>query len=163
MKYLPLALIALLCSIRVCASDSAKLYNPAANAAKDIQAAIQQAKQQKKHVLIQAGGNWCSWCIKFNTFTTTDKQIDSLIKANYIVYHLNYSPENHNAAVMKKYGFPQRFGFPVFLVLDASGKLVHTQNSAYLEEGKGYSKRLVMEFLRHWTPAALSPNSYKEN
>lgn len=145
------------------ANDSAKLYNPNADAENDIKQAIQKAKKENKHVLIQAGGNWCSWCIKFNTFTKNDKSIDSLINANYVVYHLNYSPENKNTAILKKYGFPQRFGFPVFLILNSSGKLLHTQNSAYLEEGKGYSKRAVTGFLKDWTPAALSPDSYKTN
>jgi len=147
----------------VLANDSAKLYNPNADAKKDIAAAIQQAKKENKHVLIQAGGNWCTWCIRFNAFTKNDKSIDSLINANYVVYHLNYSPENKNTDILKQYGFPQRFGFPVFLILNSAGKLVHTQNSAYLEEGKGYSKKLVIGFLKDWTPAALSPDSYKTN
>jgi len=163
MKQIGWLVVIIFFSIQTLANDSAKLYNPAADAEKDIQIAIQKAKKANKHVLIQAGGNWCSWCIKFNKFTKEDKSIDSLLQANFIIYHLNYSPENRNNAILKKYGFPQRFGFPVFLVLDATGKLVHTQNSAYLEEGKGYSKRLVLEFLRHWSPAALSPANYKDN
>ncbi|MFZ4770506.1 MAG: thioredoxin family protein, partial [Ferruginibacter sp.] len=39
-----------------------KLYNPEADAAKDIAAAIKKAAKEKKYVLIQAGGNWCGWC-----------------------------------------------------------------------------------------------------
>lgn len=163
MKQMGWLVVVIFFSIQTFANDSAKLYNPAADAEKDIQMAVQKAKKSNKHVLIQAGGNWCSWCIQFNKFTKEDKSIDSLLQANFIVYHLNYSPENRNNAILKKYGFPQRFGFPVFLVLDANGKLVHTQNSAYLEEGKGYSKRLVLEFFRHWSPAALSPSNYKDN
>ncbi|MNC89377.1 hypothetical protein D3C83_53020 [compost metagenome] len=78
------------------------------------------------------------------------------------MYHLNYSKENYNKEVLAKYGFPQRFGFPVFLVLNAEGKLIHTQNSAYLEEDKGYSKRKVVEFFNHWSPKAFKPEQYKE-
>ncbi len=48
------------------------------------------------------------------------------------------------------------------MVLDGKGELMHTQNSAYLEEGKGYSKDKVMEFLGHWAPAAFNPVNYKE-
>jgi thioredoxin-related protein len=142
------------------AGSSDSLYHPLANADKDIAAAIKAANQEKKHVLIQAGGNWCSWCIEFNRFTTSDKQMDSAMKADYVVYHLNYSPQNKNAEIFKKYAFPNRFGFPVFLILDGKGKLIHTQNSAYLEEGKSYNKRKVLEFLREWRPAALDEKSY---
>ncbi|MDB5231028.1 MAG: hypothetical protein JWN76_1833 [Chitinophagaceae bacterium] len=143
------------------AEDS--LYHPKSNAAKDIAAAIAKAKKENKHVLIQGGGNWCIWCKRFNAFTTTDPQLDSMIKKNFIVYHLNYSPENKNETVFAKYGYAQRFGFPVFIVLDENGNRLHTQNSAYLEEGKGYSKEKIMGFLKDWSPAALNPANYKKN
>ncbi len=138
------------------------LYHPEENADSAIQAAVKQAKQQGKHVLIQAGGNWCIWCARFNDFVTTDKQLDSAMHAGFVVYHLNYSKENYNAKVFRKYGFPQRFGFPVILVLDNKGNLLHTQNSAYLEEGKSYSHDKVIGFFNDWSPAALDPKQYHE-
>jgi len=142
-------------------TDTVKLYHPQANAAADIQAAVQQAKKEGKHVLLQAGGNWCSWCIRFHKFVTEDKQLDSALNANYVVYHLNYSPDNLNKPIFEKYGFAQRFGFPVFIILDGNGNRIHTQNSAYLEEGKGYNKQKVLDFLNSWTPASLDPANYK--
>jgi hypothetical protein len=64
---------------------------------------------------------------------------------------------------LARYGFPQRFGFPVFLILDGNGKLLHTQNSAYLEDGnKSYKKEVVMGFLGDWSPTALDPGQYKD-
>lgn len=138
------------------------LYEPNENAGEEINKAIQKAKAEGKHVFIQIGGNWCIWCARFNDFVTKDKSIDSLIKKDYVVYHLNYSKENKNEKLLAKYSFPQRFGFPVFLVLDGDGKLLHTQNSAYLEEGKGYSKNNVLGFFTDWRPAALNPEQYKE-
>lgn len=138
-----------------------KLYRPEENAAKEIKEAVKQAKAEDKHVFIQAGGNWCIWCARFNEFITTDKTIDSMIVKNFVVYHLNYSKENKNSKIFKKYGYAQRFGFPVFMILDGKGKLLHIQNSAYLEEGKGYSKSKVMEFLSNWSPAAIDPANYK--
>lgn len=139
-----------------------KLYKPEEPAEKGIEAAVKLAKKEGKHVFIQAGGNWCIWCARFHEFVTNDKSIDSLVQKNYVVYHLNYSKENYNKEIMSKYGFPQRFGFPVFLVLDAKGNLLHTQNSAYLEEGKGYSREKVVEFFQQWAPSALDPANYKE-
>ena len=141
--------------------EKPKLYHPEANAQKDIQAAVKQAKKENKFVLLQSGGNWCSWCKLFNKTITQDKQLDSMLNANFISYHLNYSDENKNEAVFAKYGFPQRFGFPVFIILDEKGNRIHTQNSAYLEEGKGYNKKKVMEFFEAWSPAALDPAQNK--
>ena len=85
-----------------------------------------------------------------------------MIKANYVVYHLNYSKENKNEKLLAKYGFPQRFGFPVFLILNEKGELIHTQNSGYLEEGKSYNTKTVIGFLNDWSPKALDPKQYME-
>lgn len=141
-------------------SIDAKLYDTDADAEKDIEIAVRKAKESKKQVLIQAGGNWCKWCIEFNRFCKNDAQIDSMIGANYIVYHLNYSKENRNEKVFANFMFPQRFGFPVFVILNTEGKQLHIQNSVYLEDGKSYSKTKVMEFLKQWNREALAPENY---
>ena len=140
-----------------------KLYSPEENAEKAIEKAIEKAKDEKKHVFVQIGGNWCIWCARFNDFTTSDKSIDSLINENYVVYHLNYSKENKNAELLKRYKFPQRFGFPVFLILNGKGELLHTQSSWYLESGKSYDKEKVMAFFTDWGPKALDPSAYKDD
>jgi thioredoxin-related protein len=138
-----------------------KIYNPSANAEVDIASLVKLAKIEHKHVLLQAGGNWCSWCIEFNRFTHADSSIDSLLNKCFLIYHLNYSQENENKTIFAKYGYPQRFGFPVFIILDENGNRIHTQNSEYLEQGKSYNKQKVLEFLLNWTPQALEPSLYK--
>jgi len=152
----------LLCGWKLCAQTiDKKLYNPAANAERDISDAVKKAKAENKNVFIQAGGNWCSWCVEFNRFCLADKQIDSIIKSDYVVYHLNYSPENKNESIFARYGYPQRFGFPVFLIVDGNGNRIHIQNSSYLEQGKSYNKRKLVEFLQQWNRKAVNPAAYK--
>jgi thiol:disulfide interchange protein len=142
--------------------EGPKLYNPAADAKADIDAAIKTAAAQHKNVLLQIGGNWCSWCLKFNELVTHDADLNKYLADNYVVLHVNWSPENKNEKVLANLGYPQRFGFPVFVVLDGKGNRLHTQNSAYLEEGKGHSKAKVMEFFENWSPKALDPATYAE-
>lgn len=140
------------------ASDTTRtrLYNPAANVAKDIDALLVQAKKENKHLLIQVGGNWCVWCYKLNSFVNSDSSITNLIKANYVVYHLNYSKENKNLDYLQKLENPQRFGFPVLVVLNKDGRRLHTQDSALLEKGNGYDADKIKNFLAQWSPAALT-------
>ena len=139
------------------------LYKPDEKAATEIANAVGEAKRSGKHVLIQIGGNWCIWCARFHEFVKKDSQLDSLMNANYVVYHLNYSKENYNAKLLTKYNFPQRFGFPVFLILDGEGNLLHTQNSWYLEDGKtSYEREKVKSFFTEWSRKALDPSQYKE-
>ena len=153
-------LVFLACTFSSFAQHGKRLYDSSANAEKDIAAAVKKAAKENKHVLVMGGGNWCIWCLRFNEFITTDPQLDSIVKADYIIYHLNFSKENKNEATFAKYGFAQRFGFPVFMVLNDKGERIHTQNSGLLEEGKGYSKDKVMEFFKQWNRKALDPASY---
>jgi thioredoxin-related protein len=142
-------------------SSTKKLYNPEADAKTDISNTIITAKKEGKHVFLQIGGNWCSWCIAFDKKVNETEELKKILNDNYVVYHLNYSKENTNSDILKDLGFPQRFGFPVFVILDAEGNRLHTQNSAYLEEGKGHSVAKVKEFLESWTVNAIDPVNYK--
>jgi thioredoxin-related protein len=144
-------------------ADAKKLYHPDADAAKDIAAAIKKAKAENKYVLLQGGGNWCSWCIEFARFCKADPKIDSVMNAGFVWYHLNYSKENENKPVFAKYGYAQRFGFPVFIILNEKGERIHTQNSEYLEDGKkSYDAKKVQSFLESWSPKALDPKMYEK-
>lgn len=160
MKKSIITLTLLLASVIVFAQE--KPYNPTADAKADLKNAIAKAKAENKHVLVQVGGNWCSWCMKFHKMATTDPKVDSLIKADYVYVLLNYSKENKNLDVLKTYQNPQRFGFPVFLVLDGSGKLLHTQDSGFLELDKGYDPKKVSIFLKQWNFKALDPKNYPD-
>lgn len=158
----------LLCSILLCsaagfAQTAAKpnLYNPQADAKADIQAAVKKAAASGKHVFLQMGGNWCGWCIAFDKLVKSNDTLKNYLEQNYEVVHVNYSQENKNEAVFTSLGHPERFGFPVFVVLDGKGKRIHTQNSEYLEEGKGHSTKKVLQFFKHWSPAALKPPAVK--
>lgn len=134
-----------------------KLYDIHADAQKDIDAAVAKAKQENKNVFVQMGGDWCGWCKLFIKYVHDNKDIDSLVNANYVVVKVNYSQENKNTAVFQKYGNPERFGFPVFLILDNKGQRIHTQDSGLLEEGGSYNKRAVSGFLKNWSVEALKP------
>lgn len=137
------------------------LYNPEADAVAQIDSAVLLANNTGKHVLLQIGGNWCSWCIRFHQFCHNDQGLDSLIQANYVVLKVNYSKENTNDAILKKLEYPQRFGFPVFVVLDGKGKRLHTQDSGYLEAGGSYDREKVERFFKSWSPQALNPDNYR--
>lgn len=153
--------LALLLSIGSAFAQEAKqLYNPELDGMAQIQEAVRQAASMNKHVFIQSGGNWCSWCILFNKFVNEDEELKSFIDSNYVTVHLNWSRENENAEAMARLGYPQRFGFPVFIILDQQGNRIHTQNSALLEEGRGYNRKKVMSFFSNWSVKAVDPKFY---
>ncbi len=133
-----------------------KPYHPEENAEAKIAELTAQAKKENKNIMIQAGGNWCIWCLRFNNYVQTTPELKKLVDDNYIYYHLNYSPDNKNEKIFAKYGNPgDKYGYPVFIVLDKDGKQIHTQDSSVLEEGKGYSLDKVKKFFEDWKPKAM--------
>ncbi|MGN7863735.1 thioredoxin family protein [Chryseobacterium sp.] len=139
------------------AEEKAKLpkpYDPKADAQKDIAKAIAQAKKEGKNIIIQAGGNWCIWCLRFNNFVQTTPELKELVDKNYVYYHMNYSPDNKNEKAFSKYvDVKEKQAYPFFIVLDKNGKVLHIlKDSSVLEEGKGYGLEKVKDFFTTWSP-----------
>ena len=138
--------------------ESARLYDPEANAALELRAALAQAAATDRHVLLQIGGNWCSWCHKLDRLLSGDRRIDSLLQADYVPLRINYSKENRNEDILRRLERPDRFGFPVLLVLDSGGRLLHTQDSGLLEKDGAHDPEQVYRFLYLWRPDAFLPS-----
>ena len=151
-KQLVLMFVSLWCSALWAQSA---LYSESADAMQQITQAVQTAAQSNKYVLCQVGGNWCPWCVRFAYFTQSDTAIRQILEDNYVYIHVNYSKNNKNPQAMQYLGNPVRFGFPVLVILDERGQVIHIQNSAYLEEGNSYNAQKVKEFLSQWTPQAV--------
>ena len=140
-----------------------KVYNEDINPMEQIDQALVKAKAEGKFVICQVGGNWCPWCLRFADFITNDTTISKIIDENFEYIHVNYNPRKSEgeanarqaAALMKRLDNCGRFGFPVFVVLDEDGKVIHIQDSSFLEEGQGYHQEKVLRFFKNWTPEAV--------
>lgn len=141
-----------------------KVYDENIDPVEQIKDAVKKADRDNKFVVCQVGGNWCRWCLLFADFISNDSEISSLIEKNFEYIHVNYNPRERGDkdkaaktdAMLKSLGNPARFGFPVFVVLDGEGNVVHIQDSSFLEEGNGYNKDKVMRFFSNWTPEAVN-------
>ena len=140
-----------------------KVYNEDINPIEQIDQTIVKAKSEGKYVICQVGGNWCPWCLKFADFITKDTMISKVIADNYEYIHVSYNPRKSEGeekleqgkALMQRLNNAGRFGFPVFVVLDEDGKILHIQDSSFLEEGEGYNQEKVLRFFKNWTPKAV--------
>jgi thioredoxin-related protein len=160
-KYLLLTCIIGLLSLSMSAQQAVKIYNPEADAKADVKAAVAKAAAEGKHVFLQIGGNWCPWCVRFHNMVADDARLDSLVKANYVVVKVNFSKENNNHEFLATLGYPQRFGFPVFVILDEKGKVLHTQDSGYLEKDKGYDREKVERMFLNWSAFTMKEAANK--
>lgn len=162
-----IGLMTVIFSINVAAqSNLKKIYDETINPMEQIDKAVSQAKSQGKHVVCQVGGNWCRWCLMFADYITKDSEISKFIDDNFVYIHVNYNPRERadeakaqqNARLLKRLNNPGRFGYPVFVVLDSNGKVIHMQDSSFLEQENSYNKEKVMRFFRNWTPKAVNGN-----
>jgi thioredoxin-related protein len=143
----------------------AKPYNENQDIRSDLRKATALAKKENKHVLIQMGGNWCPWCLRFHAMAYGAQPIDSLLKSDYVYMLLNVPQDKkkRDYDLFREFGYPNRFGYPVFVVLNGDGKVLHIQDSGILEHcrEKGYDTTKVVTFLKMWNVKALDPETYK--
>jgi thioredoxin-related protein len=171
MKRIAIALVALWLVVSLNAQTAMKkVYNEDINPLEQIDKALVEAKAEGKFVVCQVGGNWCPWCLRFADFITNDTTISKLIDENFEYIHVNYNPRKSEseekqaqaAALMKRLNNCGRFGFPVFVILDEEGRVIHIQDSSFLEEGQGYNQEKVLRFFRNWTPKIIKGEKVKK-
>ena len=158
-RILSIVLIALAAVTADAQSNLKKVYDETADPMEQISKAVKDVSKDGRFVICQVGGNWCRWCLMFAEFITTDEEIMELIDKNFEYIHVNYNPRKPKdetaLKMLERLGNPERFGFPVLVVLDSKGDVIHTQDSSFLEEGNGYNKDKVMRFFSNWTPEAV--------
>ena len=163
-KKLILAIVDVLFALTANAQKALKkVYNENINPIEQIDQAVAKAKSEGKFVICQVGGNWCPWCLKFADFIEKDTTISKIIADNFEYIHVNYNPRKSQGeeklaqgrALMKRLNNAGRFGYPVFVVLDEEGRILHIQDSGLLEEGEGYNQKKVLSFFKNWTPKAV--------
>jgi thiol:disulfide interchange protein len=120
------------------------------DAAADVATAVAQAAAQGKHVIVDVGGQWCTWCHILDRFVTTQPQVRQRIAADFVWVKVNWSPANRNERVLS--AWPKVAGYPHLFVLDANGRLLRSQPSAALESGNGYDAARMLAFLAESGP-----------
>ena len=129
-------------------------YDPQRDPAKDLAEALRLANKEKKHVLLQVGGDWCGWCRIMTDYFHDTKTVRASLSKNYVIMKVNYSSDNKNDVFLSAY--PKVPAFPHLFVLDGKGKLLCSQYTGDLEDGGSYSEENVLGFLNKWTPAAVA-------
>ena len=129
-------------------------YDPKRRPEADLKAALKRAEAENKRILVQAGGDWCGWCKLLDKYFRENGRVAAALAADYLIIKVNYSDENRNEDFFKQ--FPPAEGYPHLYVLDASGKLLRSQGTGELEEGRGYNEDKVLRVLRQWAPPAAA-------
>ena len=127
-------------------------FDPARDPVADLETAKVEAQRGGKRIILDVGGEWCSWCHLLDAFMEGDSELRRFRDGNYVWMKVNYSEENENAEFLAR--FPEIKAYPHLFVLDAEGQLLHSQFTGDLEKGKGYDRAKFDAFLKAWAPPA---------
>ncbi len=126
-------------------------YDPHRDPAQDLKAAIAEAHQTHRNILLDVGGTWCKWCHFMDKFFADHADLNQLRDQNYVVMYVNWSPDNKNEKFLAQ--FPKIEGFPHLFVLDSDGKLIKSENTSELEDGHAsYVPDRMRDFLTKYAP-----------
>jgi thioredoxin-related protein len=126
-------------------------YDPKRDAAQDLQNAIKEAERTHKHILLEVGGEWCSWCHTLDKFFQANVGLLELREKNFVTVKINFSEQNKNTEVLSRY--PPINGYPHIFFLDSHGKLLQSQDTGLLESGKSYNLERLTTVLNKWGPS----------
>lgn len=125
-------------------------YDPQRDPAEDLEQAVERARLTNKRILLEVGGEWCSWCHALDRFIHSNTRVADQLREDYLIVKVNYSEDNENAAFLSQY--PEIPGYPHIFVLDRDGTFLHSQGTGELEQDKSYSEEAFVAFLNTWAP-----------
>ena len=129
------------------------LYNPQADAKREIKEALEQAARGHKNVILVFGGNWCYDCHVLD-LAFHHPEIEPRLKTHYILVHVDIGEYNKNLDLAERYQVPLKKGVPALAVLAADGKLLYSQQAGEFESARSLAPEDVTAFLKRWQPAA---------
>ena len=127
------------------------VYDTSRNPNADGRAALMLAKDTHRKVLIEVGGDWCSWCHILDRFIKGHPKLESRLHETFVVLKVNVSDVNDNAEFMAS--LPPALGYPHMYITDNNGDVLHSQDTAEFLVNKKYSETRFMTFLDHWQSA----------
>lgn len=128
------------------------LYTETADPKAEIAAALKQAKAEHKRVLLDFGADWCGDCQVLDIYFHDPKNLP-VFEKNFIVVHIwvgNHGMIDHNKDVGLQYGVPLEKGVPALAVLDANGKVLHSQKTGEFNDMRHMDISSVSDFLNRW-------------
>ena len=129
----------------------AELYDVNADAASDINAALERAGRENRRVLVQWGAEWCGWCHKLSDLFKDDRAIARLLRYEYDLVRVDVGRFDHNIDLVTKYGAQlKKEGIPYLTILAPDGSVLANQETGALEEGPDHDPAKVLAFLEKY-------------
>jgi thioredoxin 1 len=149
-RYLLLAL-ALAVAAPQAIPASRPIYDEKADAVIDVGAAIREAGQHHKNVVLIFGANWCGDCHALDR-QMHQPELASLIEKHFVVVKIDVGQGDKNLDLGAKYHVPLKKGIPALAVLDRHGKLLYAQDQGQFASARRMNYEAFKAFFQQWKP-----------
>ena len=133
-------------------SAGREIYPDPAQAKANLAAALKEAAQTHKRVLLDFGGNWCGDCQVLDLYFH-DAKNKPLLEANFVLVDINIGHMDANLDIAKQYEVPLNKGVPALAVLSDKGTLLYSQKGGEFEDMRHLESAALTSFLVLWKPA----------
>ena len=122
-----------------------------------LDAAFAQAAPTGKRVIVDLGGNWCSWCRALAGVMALP-EVKPFVDANFVVVPVDVtSAEGHidlNAQVLKRFNITKVEGVPWLVVADAQGHVLASTDA--VTDDAHHTPQQMVDWLAQYAKPAKS-------
>ncbi len=128
--------------------DYSRAYDPGRDPFADGKSAIALAAETGRKVLIEVGGDWCTWCHVLERTLRDNPPLARVMNEHYVLLKVNVSEDNHNTEFMRT--MPVLHGYPQLFVAQGNGDIMHAQDPSEFIRHGSYDPDLLLAFLKRW-------------
>nr|WP_321984600.1 thioredoxin family protein [uncultured Lichenicoccus sp.] len=123
-------------------------YDTPAAAHDAVDAAVRQAKQSGRRVLIDFGANWCPDC-RMLAGVLREAPVQPWVAQNFVPVSVNVDHFNVNMDIARRYGVVVK-AIPTVLIITPDGKLLNADGTLTLGNARTMSSQAVVDLLGKW-------------
>jgi thioredoxin-related protein len=136
------------------------LQNGASAQAKDLNDALELAKNQKRKIIVDVYTDWCGWCKKMDRDAYSNQAVKELISEHFILVKLDAEGSGKNNYKGRVYtdselsGYFQVSGYPTTVFLNPDGTIIEFKYDNFgMNNLPGYYTadefKKVLEFIKN--------------
>lgn len=109
--------------------------------------AREQARAERKFLMVTFGANWCLDCRTLHHHLTTEP-VAGYTRDLFRFVNVDVGKLNQNRELAANLGVSLARGIPVAIVFDRNGELIGATNNGELEPARHYSSKQILKFVR---------------